>query len=102
LHDALPIFLLSASICLTTGPVSAQTDQPIDRQQSVQQSRYGTVLGLPRDGDKLYLADEAYPRFPLPPGNDAYAHVDGRAMKKVVEEITAISRKSRDDGNQYW
>jgi hypothetical protein len=72
------------------------------RQQSVQASRYGAWLGLPRDGDKLYLPDEAYPRFPLPPGNEAYAHVDGLKMKAVVEQITAISRKSRDDGNQYW
>ncbi len=70
--------------------------------QSVQQSRYGAALGLPRDGDKLYLPDEAYPRFPLPPGNEAYAQVDGLKMKQVVDEIAAISRKSRDDGNQYW
>ena len=54
------------------------------------------------DGAKLYLPDEAYPRFPLPPGNAAYAHVDGLKMKAVVDEIAAISRKSRDDGNQYW
>src|SRR5436853_4484443 len=72
------------------------------RQQAVQASRYGTILGLPRDGNTLYLPDDAYPRFPLPPGNEAYAHVDGRKMKAVVEEIAAISRKSRDDGNQYW
>src|SRR5260370_1382707 len=71
-------------------------------QQAVQAARYGTALGLRRDGGKLYLPDEAYPRFPLPPGNAAYAHVDGLKMKAVVEEIAAISRKSRDDGNQYW
>src|SRR5262245_36379726 len=70
--------------------------------QGPQQSRYGAVYGLPRDFDKLALPDEAYPRFPLPPGNEAYAHVDGRKMKGVMEEVTAISRKSRDDGNQYW
>src|SRR5262245_16497430 len=70
--------------------------------QGPQQSRYGAVYGLPRDFDKLALPDEAYPRFPLPPGNEAYARVDGRKMKKVVDEITAISRRSRDDGNQYW
>src|SRR5436190_9658996 len=70
--------------------------------QGPQQSRYGAVHGLPRDFDKLALPDEAYPRFPLPPGNEAYAHVDGLKMKSVMEEITAISRKSRDDGNQYW
>jgi hypothetical protein len=73
-----------------------------ERQQSVQSTRYGTSLALPKDGDKLYLPDEAYPQFPLPPGNEAYAHVDGRKLKKVVDEIAAISRKSRDDGNQYW
>ena len=72
------------------------------RPQPVPAARYGDILGLPRDRDKLYLPDETYPRFPLPPGNEAYAHVDGRNMKKVVEEITAISRKSRDEGNQYW
>src|SRR5215467_6225209 len=70
--------------------------------QGPQQSRYGAVYGLPRDFDKLALPDDAYPRFPLPPGNEAYAHVDGRKLKKVVEDIAAISRKSRDDGNQYW
>ncbi len=77
------------------GPAGAQ-------HQAVQAARYGAPLGLPKDGDKLYLPDAAYPRFPLPPGSEAYAHVDGLKMKAVVEEITAISRKSRDDGNQYW
>src|SRR5580704_1904580 len=85
---------LSASLaCAQQAPVG---------QQAVQATRYGTALGLPRDGSKLYLPDEAYPRFPLPPGNAAYAHVDGLKMKAVVDEIAAISRKSRDDGNQYW
>jgi hypothetical protein len=82
-------------------PVLAQTGDA-NRQLSVQSARYGAPLGLPRDGDKLYLPDDAYPRFPLPPGNEAYAHVDGLKMKGVIDEITAISRRSRDDGNQYW
>jgi hypothetical protein len=90
------IWLLAALV----GVVFASPE--VANAQSVQQSRYGAVLGLPRDSDKLYLPDEAYPRFPLPPGNEAYAHVDGLKMKAVVEEIAAISRKSRDDGNQYW
>ena len=82
--------------------VRAQEPAAIDRQQARQNARYGRPLGLPKDGDQLYLPDEAYPRFPLPAGNDAYAHVDGLKMKEVVDQITAISRKSRDDGNQYW
>src|ERR1700719_4329817 len=82
---------------------SAQSPQqaPVG-QQAVQAARYGAALGLPRDGGRLYLPDDAYPRFPLPPGNAAYAHVDGLKMKEVVEQIAAISRRSRDDGNQYW
>ena len=52
-------------------------------------------------GTRETTAPAAY-SIPLPPGNEAYAHVDGLKMKEVVEQITAISRKSRDDGNQYW
>ena len=43
------------------------------------------------------------PRLPpLPPGAQAYADVDALKIKSQMGEITAISRKSRDDGNQYW
>jgi len=38
----------------------------------------------------------------LPAGEEAYAGIDGMAMKSQISEITAISRKSRDDGNQFW
>ena len=89
-----------AAIGFSAGAFAQSPEQ--SRQQSVQAARYGAALGLPRDGQALYLPDEAYPRFPLPPGNAAYAHVDGLKMKEVVEQIAAISRKSREDGNQYW
>ncbi len=97
------IYLITALLGVaSTNSVPAQATAAVDRQQAKQNARYGRPLGLPRDGDQLYLPDEAYPRFPLPPGNEAYAHVDGLKMKAVVEQITAISRQSRDDGNQYW
>lgn len=64
--------------------------------------RFGRTLGLPKDGKDLYIPDEDYIRFPLPPGAEAYADVDALKIKAVMSEITAISRKSRDDGNQYW
>jgi hypothetical protein len=63
---------------------------------------YEDNLRLPDDAGKLFLPDEAYLHWPLPAGEEAYASVDGLAMKKVIPEITAISRKSRDDGNQFW
>jgi len=64
--------------------------------------RFGRTLGLPKDGKDLFIADEDYIRFPLPPGEQAYADVDAMKIKAAIGEITAISRKSRDDGNQYW
>ena len=55
-------------------------------------------LCLPRDRDKLVLPDDAYPRFPLMPGQEAYKDVDGPKIKSLVKEITAISDRSRDAG----
>jgi peptidase M28-like protein len=50
----------------------------------------------------LWLPDDEYLRWPLPASEQAYAGLDGRRIKGYINEITAISRKSRDDGNQYW
>src|SRR5580704_563236 len=63
---------------------------------------YEDNLGLPDDANKLFLPNDAYLRWPLPAGEEAYAGIDGLTMKKLIPEITAISRKSRDDGNQFW
>ena len=40
--------------------------------------------------------------WPLPDSAKAYGSIDGQRMKGYVEELAAISRKSRDAGNQYW
>src|SRR6476620_8844340 len=48
------------------------------------------------------LDDDHYLRFPLPAAEQAYGRIDGAHLKQHVSEITAVSRKSRDDGNQYW
>jgi hypothetical protein len=50
----------------------------------------------------LWLPDDQYLRWPLPPGEQAYAALDAHRIKSYINDITAISRKSRDDGNQYW
>jgi peptidase M28-like protein len=63
---------------------------------------YEDDLRLPDDAAKLVLPDDAYLHWPLPPGEEAYADIDGLKMKAQIPEITAISRKSRDDGNQFW
>ena len=51
---------------------------------------------------KGYVREDAYSPAPLPESERAYANIDGAHMKSIVNEIVAISRKSRDDGNKYW
>jgi len=50
----------------------------------------------------LWLPDEEYLRWPLPATEQAYASLSGQRIKAYINEITAISRKSRDAGDQYW
>jgi hypothetical protein len=49
-----------------------------------------------------YVKEDAYYPLPLPESERAYAKIDGAKMKALVNEVVAISRKSRDDGNKYW
>src|SRR5579864_8185966 len=81
-------------------PPAAQNAAPSLFTLSRPTGRFGRTLGLPKDGKDLFIADEDYIRFPLPPGAEAYADVDALKIKSMMGEVTAISRKSRDDGNQ--
>jgi hypothetical protein len=50
-----------------------------------------------------HVRDDAF--VPGPALSDAdriYTDIDGRRMKTIVNDVVAISRKSRDDGNKYW
>jgi hypothetical protein len=49
-----------------------------------------------------WLQDDQFLKWPYPAGDTAYTDLDGFRIKSMINEITAISRKSRDDGNQYW
>lgn len=50
----------------------------------------------------LWLPDEEFVRWPLPPSSQQYAKIDGFRIKGYVKELAGIARKSRDDGNQFW
>ena len=51
----------------------------------------------------VYPLDAAFLRWPLPPGADAYADIDGRHLHGYVVEQAAISRRYRDEGHpQFW
>ena len=50
----------------------------------------------------FYPPDAAYTHFAIPKGDEKYAVLSGVRIKGYINDITGISRKSRDDGNQYW
>jgi peptidase M28-like protein len=53
-------------------------------------------------GTPLVPLEESWLRWPLPVSEQAYTTIDGRRLKGYVKEITAISRRSRDRGEQWW
>ncbi len=64
---------------------------------------FGALHAQSPIGPPLYtLNDDAYIRYPLPASAQQYGSIDGKKMKVDVNELVAISRKSRDDGNQFW
>jgi hypothetical protein len=49
------------------------------------------------------IREEAFIPTPALTGDDRrFADIDGRRMKATVNDVVAISRRSRDDGNKYW
>jgi len=78
---------------------------PLHAQRGPGRAAQAQQAGGERSGPAqppLWLPDDEYLRWPLPPSEQAYAALSGRRIKGYINEIIAISRKSRDDGNQYW
>ena len=48
------------------------------------------------------LDDAHYLRWALPKGEEAYGRIEGERLKRWVDAITAVSRRSRDDGERFW
>src|SRR5258706_6251244 len=51
---------------------------------------------------KGFVPDDSFVTTPLPVSEKAYADIDGRRLKVLVSEVTAISLRSRDDGDKMW
>ncbi len=65
----------------------------IETRPVAAQSVESSGLEFPSDGSYLRLQA---------PGNEAYQALDGSRMKQLVAEQTAIARRYRDAGHQYW
>jgi hypothetical protein len=48
------------------------------------------------------LDDTRFVRFPLPPGEQAYADIQGERIKDYLNQVVAISLKSKADGDKWW
>src|SRR3989442_2032805 len=92
------IAVTAVFVSVVLGSVLGGTEQR--RAQNAQAQGGGERSGPAQP--PLWLPDEEYLRWPLPPSEKVYARLDAHRIKGYINEITAISRKSRDDGNQYW
>ena len=61
-----------------------------------------TSPAVPPVPPHTYDLDSTYIRMPLAAADQAYGRLDGARIKQFVNEITGVSRKSRDDGERYW
>jgi hypothetical protein len=52
---------------------------------------------------ELYSLEDALLRWPILPGNEQYAAIDGKRMHRYVVEQAAIARRYRDQGHpRFW
>ena len=77
--------------------VGAAVGAGIAAQQAQAPAAPNPIVGPP-----IVPLEESYLRWPLPASAAAYGRIDGNRLKPYVEQLAAISRKSRDAGNQWW
>ena len=103
---SMPVMLGIATVAVgLSGTLTSQAQEAAQTPAPITAGRLtDPAPDLPR-GTNLppnWLADDQFMRWPYPPADVAYNDLDGFRIKALINEITAISRKSRDDGNQYW
>src|SRR5437868_2348698 len=81
------LLVLVAAVTVTTLSAQRRGGSPVDAPE---------VQGHRND------VDSTYTRLPLAPEDLPYGRIDGASMKADVNAITAISRRSRDQGIKYW
>jgi len=90
-----------AGVALLGGALLILTLHSVTAQQGQGPSappRNPTPANMP-----LRTLEDMFVRFPLPPGQDAYANIDGKHLHQYVVEQVAISRRYRDAGHpKFW
>jgi hypothetical protein len=52
--------------------------------------------------ETVYFPPAAHPEWPLAPGDQAYAAINGEHLMGYVKELIGIAERYRDQGHQYW
>jgi hypothetical protein len=95
----LPSYLTLVSIALLLAAPCAQAQNSQTRPQSG--NNMSCTAPSAESGGLQFPADQSYLSAAIP-GNEAYDSIDGMRMKQLVAEQTAIARRYRDAGNQFW
>lgn len=98
----IPPWILLAAL-LFPGFAGAQSP-PANNQRSTngQAPTQGTAGNMFDVAPPLFDLENSYLHWPLPASEKVYGVIDGTRIKKIAEDITAISRQAKADGLQYW
>lgn len=91
-----PITLTVLGICTFAAALVVAQSQPTPQGPGADRAQKFPVTLHPHDLEASFI------RMPLPPGQEKYGRLDGAHLKTFVNELAAISRKSRDDGELLW
>src|SRR6516165_11141163 len=62
----------------------------------------GLIIAAQAQGPAGRSFEVPYLDWPLLPSEQQYAAIDGQHLKQYVDDQTAISRRYRDHGHQFW
>jgi hypothetical protein len=89
--------------CLFLSALGGRSDQDPTTAASQQRASTSSVRSAPAIGSDVYTLEDTYLNWPVAPSEHPYMAIDGKHLHDYVSEITAISRRYRDNGHpQFW
>src|SRR5436190_7207240 len=95
------VFGAAAGVLLIAGVITV-AQEPQGRGRGRGEPPAPNPLGQPLMDPTGHVKDDAMIHIPLATADAKYADLDGKHMKAIVRELTAISDKNRDSGEVFW
>jgi hypothetical protein len=93
-----PLLALAAGVALVAAITGGRSLLAQQGQPPAAPPRNPSPANMP-----LGTLEDLFVRFPLPPGQEAYADIDGKHMHRYVVEQANIGRKYQDAGHpKFW